>query len=72
MSPFKGSWFAREKSKGKYTHFCRKCYFVWKDKKWVDTCPNCGNDFTSSGNHKLRNVIYGEDRHPKAVKEEGV
>jgi PHP family Zn ribbon phosphoesterase len=50
----------------KYVHSCKRCYFVWKGKKWVTHCPRCNHCFNSSGLHKIRNIINGEKRHPKA------
>ena len=50
----------------KYVHSCKRCLLVWKGKKWIKFCPRCGKDFGRTGAHRLRNILYGEDRHPGA------
>lgn len=50
-----------------HTHFCRGCSFAWEsNERWVAQCPKCGKDFRDGFMHKIRNELYGDDRHPKA------
>jgi len=50
-----------------YQHTCERCANTWKTiDYWTDHCPSCMADYTSGFKHQLRNILYGNERHPKA------